>query len=110
MACKRSSVRLRYSPLIRSLASSGALLFMAGFVYIIYSENWDQYYLGSTINVDERLVRHNIGRNTSTRGGAPWHLKYVETFEDIADARRRELQIKKKKSRKYLEWLISSSG
>jgi putative endonuclease len=84
--------------------------FVAGFVYIIYSEKWDQFYVGSTENVDIRLSHHNTGRNKSTRGGEPWVLSYTEAFEQINEARRRELEIKRKKSRAYIEWLISKAG
>ncbi|WP_041627608.1 GIY-YIG nuclease family protein [Owenweeksia hongkongensis] len=81
-----------------------------GFVYIIYSESWGRYYVDSTQDIETRLEQHNSGRNKSTKGGVPWILKYSESFDEIAYARRRELELKKKKSRKYLEWLISSAG
>lgn len=83
---------------------------MPGYLYILYSESRDRYYIGSTIDLEDRLERHNQGRNKSTKTGLPWVLKYTEEFEKIADARRRELALKKKKSRKYLEWLISGDG
>jgi putative endonuclease len=82
---------------------------MAATTYILYSEKWNQYYVGSTQDLTVRLEQHNSGKNTSTRGGAPWLVKYEEHFSDISLARRRELEIKKKKSRKYIEWLIASS-
>ena len=83
---------------------------MKGFVYIIYSEKWNQYYVGSTENCDKRIEQHNAGKNKSTRGGAPWKLKYTEVLDSPTEARKREYAIKKKKSRKYIEWLISSVG
>ena len=83
---------------------------MAGFVYIIYSAKWDQFYVGSTEHVEIRLAQHNAGRNKSTRGGEPWDLKRTEEYGQIQEARRRELEIKRKKSRTYIEWLISSAG
>jgi putative endonuclease len=83
---------------------------MAATTYILYSEKWNQYYVGSTQDLTVRLEQHNSGRNASTRGGAPWLVKYEEHFCDISLARRRELEIKKKKSRKYIEWLIASSA
>ncbi len=42
--------------------------------------------------------------------GMPWELKYKEVFAELIDARRRELFIKKQKSRKFIEKLISSVG
>ena len=87
-----------------------AFFISMAFVYIIYSQKWDQYYVGSTEDTGQRLADHNAGRNKSTRGGAPWQLKYTEAFSDGTSARKREYQIKKKKSRKYLERLIAAAG
>jgi putative endonuclease len=78
-------------------------------LYIIYSASWDQYYIGSTIDLNVRLQQHNDNRNRSTKGGEPWVVKYTEAFQDIRAARRREYELKKKKSRRHLEWLIASA-
>ena len=79
---------------------------MKAVVYIIYSKKWNQYYVGFTTNIQVRLTYHNGCRNKSTRGGAPWELMYYKSFENEQLARKREYEIKKKKSRNYLEWLI----
>jgi len=42
-----------------------------------------------------------------TRLGVPWDLKYSEEYPTLIEAKQRELKIKKMKSRKYLEDLIS---
>jgi putative endonuclease len=81
---------------------------MPYFVYILYSEKADRYYIGSTSDVDKRLQKHNLGGTASTRPGRPWKLVYTETLQTKTDALVREKQIKKKKSRKYIEWLIRS--
>jgi putative endonuclease len=75
--------------------------------YILYSEKLDKYYIGSSIDKDQRLMRHNKGTEKFTSTGIPWQLVYFETFEDIADARKREMEIKGKKSRKYIEWRVT---
>ncbi len=33
------------------------------FVYIIYSQKWDQYYIGFTENIEARVEYHNAGKN-----------------------------------------------
>jgi putative endonuclease len=38
-----------------------------------------------------------------------WRLVYTEEFEDRTSAIKREREIKKKKSRKYIEFLIASA-
>ena len=78
-------------------------------VSILYSNSLDKYYVGSTKDIFDRLQRHNRGTEKFTSTGIPWLLKYTEEFEEIANARRRESKIKKKKSRKYLELLIQKS-
>ncbi|WP_025667766.1 GIY-YIG nuclease family protein [Aquimarina megaterium] len=78
-------------------------------VYILFSESIDMYYVGHTANIKDRLVRHNQGRSKSTKRGAPWRLMYSERFKTKSEAYQREMEIKKKKSRKYIENLINSS-
>ena len=77
-------------------------------VYILYSSNFDQYYVGHTQNMEDRLSRHNSGRSLSTKKGKPWILVYRETFETRSEAMLREKAIKKMKSRTYLEQLIQN--
>jgi putative endonuclease len=78
------------------------------FIYILNSSKTDKYYTGSTDNLASRLKHHNSGSTPSTKGGAPeWVLKYSESLPNRISALKRELEIKRKKSRKYIEWLIS---
>ncbi|OYU55766.1 MAG: excinuclease ABC subunit C [Chitinophagaceae bacterium BSSC1] len=76
-------------------------------VYILYSEKNKKYYVGSCQNIEERLNRHNTGRNKSTHSGMPWKLMYQEHFDTRANAVTRENVIKKMKSKKYIEKIIS---
>jgi putative endonuclease len=39
-----------------------------------------------------------------------WKLVYTEMFQTKSEAAKRELEIKKRKSRKYIEWLSNSAG
>ena len=77
-------------------------------IYIIYSKKLDKYYLGAYINLQRRLYVHNIGHSKFTSHGLPWILKYSESFATLPLAKKRELEIKKKKSRIYIEKLIGS--
>ena len=109
MACKRSPVRIRYSPPNESHLSWD-LLFAMFIVYILYSLSADKYYIGSCEDLSQRIHQHNTGRNSSTKYGLPWEIKHTEKFETRSAALHREQEIKKKKSRKYIVWLISSVG
>jgi predicted GIY-YIG superfamily endonuclease len=76
-------------------------------VYILYSPSCDQFYVGQTSDLNERLFRHNNPGSKSTKKTNDWIVKYAEDYSTKSDAAARELQIKKKKSRKYIEWLIA---
>ena len=78
-------------------------------IYIIYSKKLHKYYVGACINLQRRLYEHNIGHSKFTSLGLPWILKYSESFATLPLAKKRELEIKKKKSRIYIEKLIGSS-
>ncbi|TDS12854.1 putative endonuclease [Maribacter caenipelagi] len=76
--------------------------------YIIYSQTLDRYYIGCTENIEERLERHIKGNgSTYTKKVKDWVLKWQRNFETRSEAVSFELLIKKKKSRKYIEYLIS---
>ncbi len=76
------------------------------YTYILYSEKYERYYIGQCDEVEKRLTRHNNRMVPSTKSYVPWELVFVEEFETKAEANRRELYIKKMKSRKYIEGLI----
>ena len=78
------------------------------YIYIIYSEKLDRYYVGYTDNLSWRLERHNLGWGRFTKGGIPWELIYFEKYQTKQEALKREREIKSKKSRKYIENLILS--
>ena len=75
--------------------------------YIIYSEKLSKYYVGACLDLERRLHEHNIGHSKFTSSGMPRELKYKEFYKTLQLAKKRELEIKKKKSRKYIESLIS---
>ena len=60
-------------------------------VYILYSQSIDAYYIGSTINLEDRLFRHNSGRSKYTKRGIPWTLVYVKEYATKAEACNEEL-------------------
>ena len=79
-------------------------------MYILYSEKPDKYYIGACTDMERRLYEHNIGHSKFTSSGMPWRIVYREDFETLAEAKRRELKVKKMKSRKYIEDLIAKGS
>ena len=79
------------------------------YVYILQCiNNTDKYYVGYTNNLERRISEHNRIKGKFTDKGIPWIIVYTETFDNKMDSHKRELQIKNKKSRKYIEWFISN--
>ena len=68
-------------------------------MYILYSEKLKKYYVGSCVNPERRLYEYNIGHSKFTRLGVPWSLAYSEEYTQVEGARRRELYIKRMKSK-----------
>jgi putative endonuclease len=80
------------------------------YTYILYSSSRDRYYIGQCSDLAQRHDDHNNSRSTFTKTGKPWILKWSKEFSARSEAIAEESRIKKKKSRKYIEWLISSAG
>jgi len=80
------------------------------FVYILYSKIIDKYYVGYTSDLTSRLERHNSGWGKYSSRGIPWKIVYYEKYNSKSEAIKRENKIKKKKSRKFIEYLINGAG
>ena len=82
---------------------------MKYFVYIIKSEKDGSYYVGHTQDLGSRLERHNQGRVNYTKPKRPWRLIYFEEHFDRSTAMKREGEIKGRKSKEFIDSLVSSS-
>jgi putative endonuclease len=80
------------------------------YFYIIYSKKIDRYYIGESENVVKRLKQHNSHyfKNAFTTAASDWEIKLAYPCETKLIAKKLERHIKKKKSRKHIEWIISS--
>jgi putative endonuclease len=72
-------------------------------VYIIYSCSLNKYYVGQTNNIDDRLLRHNSGREKYTKIGTPWELVWKKEVLTRSEAMKLEKQIKNRGAKRYLE-------
>jgi putative endonuclease len=72
------------------------------YIYILYSEQLQRYYVGSTEDVARRLQEHNAGKSKSTRAGSPWKLIHTESFATRSDAMERERKVKARGIGRYL--------
>ena len=81
------------------------------FTYILYSKSLNKFYIGYTGEaLHERLRKHNSNHKGFTGKNPDWEIVYFEKYESKSEAYAREREIKSKKSRKYIENLISSAG
>jgi putative endonuclease len=79
------------------------------FVYILYSEKCNRYYVGFTSSIDARLERHNNGMVTATKNCRPYVLRGTKSFNTELEARQEEARVKIQKSRRYIEWLLAGN-
>ncbi len=79
------------------------------FVYVLYSEKINRYYIGETHDVQGRLEKHNTGYYDEkwTERGKPWRLAVEIGCGDKKQALSIERHIKQMKSKKYIEDLAA---
>ena len=78
------------------------------YLYILYSQKLDQYYSGQCQDIEQRLEKHNAGKSRATHRGVPWKLKRAIEFPSKRQAIQAENWIKRMKSRKVIEKIISA--
>ncbi|OGS22946.1 MAG: hypothetical protein A2252_07665 [Elusimicrobia bacterium RIFOXYA2_FULL_39_19] len=80
---------------------------MLGFVYILKSLKNNRYYIGSTINLDNRIREHNNGEVHSTKYIRPLKIEFYQEFENIETAKKVELRLKRYKNKSIIERIIA---
>ena len=78
------------------------------YVYVLQSLKDFSFYIGQCDDLDRRMSKHFDGFSKYTSGKGPWKLRYFEAFHTRTEAIKREREIKGKKSKKYIEALIST--
>lgn len=78
------------------------------FVYILQSIKNNKYYIGSTNNLERRLVEHNCGKTKSLKHLRPLKIVFKKEYEKEVDARLIERKLKKLKNRNIIESIIKN--
>ncbi len=96
------------SPICRALESSDRGPF---FVYIIENPK-GRFYIGSSDDVDRRVLEHNDtkGSVTFTHENGPWTLVWREVHASPSSAVARERQIKSMKSSQWIRKTFLNGG
>ena len=72
------------------------------FVYIIFSDTINKFYVGSTQDLNQRIYQHNTKKGKFTDKGIPWKLIHAIEVLDRSTAVQLEKKIKKRGARRFL--------
>lgn len=72
------------------------------YVYVLLSLKDQDFYVGKTSNLEERLELHHSGRVPSTSDRRPLRFLYAEMTPTEADAGCREIYLKTSWGKRYL--------
>ena len=78
---------------------------MKAFVYILKDEK-GRFYIGSTNDLERRMIQHKIGHTQTTRNMNNPSLVLSQEYETLQIARIVEKKIKKLKRKDYIEKMI----
>ena len=79
-------------------------------VYVIYSVDFDRYYIGNSNNLEKRIDQHNAGKTKSTKAFIPWKVVYTEEYKTRIEARNREKYLKSAAGRRWRKINIRPRG
>jgi putative endonuclease len=65
------------------------------FVYVLLDLSRAVTYVGWTVNLEQRLARHNAGSGARSTRGGQWRLVYAERHATRGEALRREYALKR---------------
>jgi putative endonuclease len=73
---------------------------MSAFVYVIaaVAPAGRRTYVGWTVDLEQRLARHNAGRGAKSTRGRIWEIIYAERYDSRRDAMSREWGLKRDRS------------
>jgi len=80
---------------------------MKYFLYILKSKATEKYYTGISQNPERRLFYHNTIEKGFTSKYRPWEKVFIKEFDSKKEALLIERKIKKWKSRKMVEKIVT---
>jgi putative endonuclease len=82
---------------------------MKGFVYIL-KDSKERFYVGSTINIEKRLIQHQSGHTQTTAKMEQPRLVLVQEYKTLAIARIIERKIKNLKRKDYIKMMVKDGN
>ncbi|WP_422105598.1 GIY-YIG nuclease family protein [Winogradskyella sp.] len=80
------------------------------YVYVLYSSDFERYYVGISTNIQRRLKGHNSAKVISTKAFRPWAIVHFESFPTRIEARHREKYLKSAAGRRWRKLNIRPRG
>jgi putative endonuclease len=78
---------------------------MSYFVYILYSETFNRFYIGQTNDIESRLSRHNSGTERATQPYRPWIIKWFVEKSTRAEAMQLEKKLKNLSGERLIKFI-----
>ena len=78
---------------------------LKSYTYILKSEKYDQYYIGQTNSIENRLKRHNAGLEKYTKKYRPWKLLLDIEKDSRSEAIILERKLKNLGSKRLLQFI-----
>jgi len=75
---------------------------MKYYVYILKSQKYERFYIGSTSDIGKRIEFHNSSRARYTKRYQPWVLRHIEEYSSRGESARREKELKRVKNTKRI--------
>ena len=76
------------------------------YVYFLFNEEHNKYYIGITNNLEKRLLAHNSGVGAkATRMYKNWRYVYYESCIDKSDSLKKEYLYKKMSHKQKVEFV-----
>jgi len=76
------------------------------YVYILESTRDGRYYIGSCVDIIDRLHQHKSGWTPSTRRFGGFNLVLKQEYHKLSEARAVERKLKKLKRKDYLSKIV----
>ena len=78
---------------------------MKGYVYVLQNTK-GTYYVGSTNDLARRVDEHWRGKNKATKYNGIWKLVFYKEYENVLDARKIEVKLKRFKRRDFIHRIV----
>lgn len=75
-------------------------------VYILKSDLDGRFYVGSTTDLERRLIQHKQNQTPSTYRMKAYRLMFSQEYKTLQEAREIEKRLKKLKRKDYLQKII----